>query len=367
MFRKPQPIASLGRTLLTWYDQHHRRLPWRETRSPYPVWISEIMLQQTTVETVIPYWKRFIERLPDVEALAAATEDRVLTLWAGLGYYRRARFLRAAARHIVDVHGGRFPRTVEGLRALPGIGTYTAAAIASICFDVREPVVDGNVIRVLGRCLALEEDPRRGTGRRRIEAAAREILDPARPGDSNQALMEVGAMVCRPRSPRCSACPLAPGCAGRAGGNPETYPPPPTRSPMVEVCRLGVIVEDFQGRLLLRRVPAGEHNAGLWELPWIPVEAPHPGISAPLRRRLEDAVGFPLTGITGPVAEIRHVITRHRIQLRLHRARPAGPAPRSRRGWRWLPPAQAGRLALTGATGSALGTFHRGAKRVHRG
>lgn len=343
-------LARLTPTLLAWYGRHGRDLPWRRQRAPYPVWISEVMLQQTTVETAKPYWQRFIEALPDLRALAAASEDRVLALWAGLGYYRRARALHRAARQIVEAHAGRFPCTLADLRALPGIGPYTAAAIASICFGIPEPVIDGNVIRVLGRCLALEENPRRGRGRRHIEALARELLDPARPGDSNQALMEVGATLCRPRRPRCGACPLASGCAGHDRGTPEAFPPLPPRRAMVDSFHVAVLVEDCRGRWLLRRAPRGKHNEGLWELPWIETDAAPLRPWAPMRDRLARTVGFALTDLGEPVVEVRHVITRYRIRLRVLPARPADSAPGPRRGWRWLDPTRARKLALTGAT-----------------
>lgn len=224
------------------------------------------MLQQTRVETVLPYYRRFLERFPTVDDLAAADLDEVLALWSGLGYYRRARQLHAAAEKIAAAGG--FPHTVEGLRELPGIGAYTAAAVGSICFGIVEPVLDGNVERVIARRLALAEDPKRAAARRRLRAAAAELLDPSRPGDGNQALMELGATVCTPRTPRCPHCPLRPGCAAAAAGEPELYPPPRVRRGP-ERRRLGVAVVESDGRILLFRRPDDSPLlAGTWELPW---------------------------------------------------------------------------------------------------
>src|SRR4051812_29289561 len=208
--------------LLTWFDQHRRDLPWRRTSDPYRIWLSEVMLQQTRVETVLPFYTRFLERFPTVGDLARAEVEEVLTLWSGLGYYRRARPPHPAPPPIARVGG--VSSTVEGLLALPGIGAYTAAAVASIAFGVAAPVMDGNVERVLSRCLALDQDPRVSGARRQLLAAAAELLDPARPGDSNQALMELGATLCSPRRPKCLLCPLRPGCRAAREGDPEIYP-----------------------------------------------------------------------------------------------------------------------------------------------
>ena len=213
---------SVGQ-LLQWYDSQRRDLPWRaakdQSADPYAVWISEIMLQQTQVQTVIPYFEAFLAKYPDVESLAATSLDEVLASWSGLGYYRRARQMHRAAGEIVALGG--FPTSAAGLRELPGIGEYTAAAIASIAFGEVVPVLDGNVERVLSRCLAQAEDPKRSRPRRRLRQAAAELLDPRRPGDGNQALMELGATVCRPTSPNCPVCPLAPDCRAHAEGDPE--------------------------------------------------------------------------------------------------------------------------------------------------
>ncbi len=206
-----------------WFDARQRDLPWRKSREPYPVWVSEVMLQQTRVEAARPYFDRFLETFPSVEALAAASEESVLSLWSGLGYYQRARRLHAAARQIV-ANKGEFPTTTEGWRKLPGVGRYTAAAVASIVFGAREPAIDGNVMRVVARLLVLEEDPKNNAGFQAIETRARDLLDSERPGDSNQAIMELGATICRPRKPLCSTCPLEEGCLATATGEPERYP-----------------------------------------------------------------------------------------------------------------------------------------------
>jgi A/G-specific adenine glycosylase len=252
--------------LLEWFDRHARTLPWRQSKDPYRIWLSEVMLQQTRVETVLPYYDRFLERFPSVEALADAELDQVLALWSGLGYYRRARQLHAAAQAIRD--RGSFPVTVEELSKLPGIGAYTAAAVGSIAFGVVAPVMDGNVERVLSRRLASAESPKATRARTRLLAAAADLLDPARAGDSNQALMEVGATVCLPRRPRCLICPLLRGCRAAAEGDPERYPVA-ARQRESERIEIVVAVIRERGRVLLFRRPDDSTLlAGTWELPW---------------------------------------------------------------------------------------------------
>ncbi|MEM7050212.1 MAG: A/G-specific adenine glycosylase [Acidobacteriota bacterium] len=268
--------------LLDWFDAHRRDLPWRENQDPYRVWVSEIMLQQTQVATVIPYYQRFLATFPSVEALAAAEIDEVLALWSGLGYYRRARQLHAAACRIAEL--GAFPETVAGLRELPGIGAYTAAAVASIAFDVVEPVMDGNVERVLARKLALEGDPKKAAPRRALLAAAADLLDPQRPGDSNQALMELGAMVCTPVNPKCLLCSFRESCTARLEGRPEDYPPVRKRR-ATEKIRWGTVV--FRRRdavLLFRRSDDDGLLAGTWELPWFEIEGK--AFAAPAAKRI---------------------------------------------------------------------------------
>ena len=212
--------------LLAWYDRHRRRLPWRaapgDLADPYRVWLSEIMLQQTTVKAVGPYFEKFVSRWPDVTALGCASLDDVLRMWAGLGYYSRARNLHACAVAVFNDHGGIFPDTEEGLRALPGIGPYTAAAIAAIAFDRRTMPVDGNIERVVSRLYAVEESLPQV--KPRIQQLAATLLGPSRAGDSAQALMDLGATICTPKKPACSLCPLNDDCAARGRGDQETFP-----------------------------------------------------------------------------------------------------------------------------------------------
>ncbi|MFI5119431.1 MAG: A/G-specific adenine glycosylase [Thermoanaerobaculia bacterium] len=221
---EPDPSTSrdVVRRLARWYGRAKRDLPWRRTRDPYAIWISEVMLQQTTVEVVIPRWQRFLARFPTVEALARAQETTVLAEWSGLGYYGRARNLHRAARAVASV--GSFPRTLEGWRGLPGVGAYTAAAITSISFGVREPAVDGNVVRVLCRLHALPLDPKAPATLAKVRALARTLVPARNPGNHNQALMELGALVCTPRAPRCRSCPLRGACRAAASGKTERFP-----------------------------------------------------------------------------------------------------------------------------------------------
>jgi A/G-specific adenine glycosylase len=266
--------------LLAWFDRHRRDLPWRWTHDPYSIWLSEVMLQQTRIETALPYYQRFLERFPTVADLAAAEVEEVLALWSGLGYYRRARQLHAAARRVVEIGG--FPRTVEGLRDLPGIGSYTAAAVASIAFGVAEPVLDGNVERVLSRWLALELDPKSREARQRMLAALAAgagLFDPERPGDSNQALMELGATICVPRRPRCLLCPISSGCRAAREDDPERFPVARPKRER-ELHRLAVAVVEREEKILLFRRPEDSTlMAGLWELPWTAADQGETGLA----------------------------------------------------------------------------------------
>ncbi len=210
--------AEISPLLLAWYAKAGRDLPWRRSRDPYRVWLAEIMLQQTGVTTVIPYYARFLDRFPHVGALAEAALDEVIALWAGLGYYSRARNLHATAQHVMTEHGGAFPADLAALTALPGIGRSTAGAILSIAFDRKAPILDGNVRRVLARLFALREEPRRPAAEKQLWAWAEALTPPERPHDYAQAIMDLGATVCTPRRPACDRCPLAALCRGKGSG-----------------------------------------------------------------------------------------------------------------------------------------------------
>ncbi len=254
--------------LLEWYAANKRAMPWRGHPDPYAVWVSEIMLQQTQVDTVRPYFARFLEAFPTVAALAAAEDAPLLKAWEGLGYYTRARNLRKAARLLTEAHGGALPRTAEALRALPGIGAYTAAAIASICFGAPAPVVDGNVARVIARRNALPDGFRKEPPRRALAAwLTPHIAASGSPSDFNQAMMELGALVCTPHRPACLLCPLRPDCRAAAEGTQEAFPVVAARKALPERKGLVVILRDARGRLLLTRHEGERLLAGFWELP----------------------------------------------------------------------------------------------------
>jgi len=252
---------------LRYYDEERRELPWRGEDDPYRIWVSEVMLQQTRVETVIPYYNRWIERFPDVESLARASQEEVLQAWKGLGYYRRARNLHRAAREVRERWDGALPGSPDELRELPGVGEYTAGAVASIAFGVAASAVDGNARRVLSRLLDLA-DPGAAELRRR----AGELLDPERPGAFNQALMELGARICTPRRPACDACPLEEECLARERGTVEERPVPAPRTPVREVEVAVAVAVDGGGRVLLRRRPDSGLLGGMWEFPGTELE-----------------------------------------------------------------------------------------------
>lgn len=305
-------MKSIAGKLLAWYRRSRRHLPWREHPGPYEIWISELMLQQTRVETVVPYFRRFLERFPDLESLAAAGEQEVLALWSGLGYYRRAKHLHRAARILVEKGEGRFPESVEEWLQLPGVGRYTAGAIVSIAFDKPAPILDGNVARVLSRLYALRGDPRVGETKRSLWRLAEEILPRRSISEFNQALMELGALVCIPRSPRCLVCPLREDCAARRDGLVEQIPEIGSRPETVAV-RMGAIVVENRRRLLLYRRKGGELMRDLWEFPMgecRPGEEPR---EAAVREARES---YGIRVLAGEeLACIRHRIMNRRITL----------------------------------------------------
>ncbi|MCI0589058.1 MAG: A/G-specific adenine glycosylase [Planctomycetes bacterium] len=314
----PFPDARFGARvrgrLLAHWRRGHRDLPWRRTRDPYAILVSEVMLQQTRVETVVPYYERFLRLFPTARALARAPLPRALAAWSGLGYYRRARMLREAARRIVADHGGRFPDDPESIRSLPGVGPYTAGALLSIAFGKPFAVLDGNVARVLSRLLALRGDPRRN--RRILEAAAAALVDPRSPGAFNQALMELGALVCTPRRPDCPRCPLRSLCRARALGIEAKIPP--TRRERTRRVEWASAVLRRRDRVLLVRRPDGGLLAGMWELPTVEV-----GGSAArtfLARRLLRLLGAPAR-LGSEIGRIRHAIEDRAITIRLFDAR----------------------------------------------
>ena len=265
-FPDPRWIRAVQRRLLKWYARNARKLPWRGTHDPYRVWISEIMLQQTQVKTVKPYYRRFLAALPNVRALAAAPEEKVLRLWEGLGYYRRARQLHRAARAIVAEHGGRFPRDPVAVRRLPGIGRYTAGAIHSIAFDLRTPILEANTVRLFSRLLALQSDPHGTAGQRVLWEFATTILPKNEAGKFNQALMELGSLVCTPREPRCEECPLFELCPTRRLGLQHAIPRP-KKKPQFEAVREAAFAIERNGKVLLRQCGPDERWAGLWDFP----------------------------------------------------------------------------------------------------
>jgi A/G-specific adenine glycosylase len=248
-------LAEFRRGLLAWFRQFRRDLPWRRDKDAYRIWLSEIMLQQTRVAAVIPYYERFLERFPTVEALAEAPQEDVLRLWSGLGYYSRARNLQQAAQHIVATHGGDFPQDREEALALPGIGSYTAAAILSIAFDAKHAVLDGNVARVLARLDAVRGNLREGGRWQKRQTRADELLDRKSPGDWNQAMMELGAMICTPRAPQCLLCPVAKFCRARQLGLTETIPEKHKKRATVEITLAAAVLLDPRGRTLLLPPP----------------------------------------------------------------------------------------------------------------
>jgi A/G-specific adenine glycosylase len=319
---------SLRRKLLAWYTKHARDLPWRRSRDPYRVWVSEIMLQQTQVATVRDYFQRFVLAFPDVASLAAADEQQVLRLWEGLGYYRRARQLHAAARRIVSQHRGQFPRTVTELRALPGIGRYTAGAIASIAFDARAPILEANSIRLLSRLIAYGDDSLATAGQKILWRTAEEILPRKRVAQFNQALMELGSLVCTPSEPQCRECPLTSLCNAFADGLQHEIPLARPRQRYTELREAAVVIRR-SGRVLMRQCGPGERWAGLWDFPRFAIDCEGP-LFAPeeIVTKLRHQTGV-TCAMPKLLSTLRHGVTRFRIKLDCYGARHSSGRPRS--------------------------------------
>ena len=304
------------RRLLIWYRRHRRELPWRSSRDAYRIWVAEIMLQQTRIAAVLPYYHRFLKKFPTVRSLARAREEDALRLWSGLGYYSRARNLRRAAQEIVARHGAKFPRTLDAALALPGVGRYTAAAVLSIAYDVPLAVLDGNVARVLGRIAAMRGDLRAPRRWHKLADTAQDLLAPHAPGDWNQALMELGETVCTPHSPRCGGCPVSSWCRARALDLTDSIPAPRRKRAAINVRIAAAIFRDPRGRTLLVRDSGTRDGAlfsRLWQFPAVEI-ARQP--RAELEKRLRATLGLNGTPLhLEPLSAARHGVTFRNITL----------------------------------------------------
>lgn len=356
-------VEAVRRRLLEWYAEARRELPWRADRDAYRILVSEFMLVQTTVAAVIPYFDRFLRRFPDVRSLAEADEDAVLKAWEGLGYYRRARQLHAAARQVMEQHGGTIPDDADAVRALPGVGRYIAGAVLSFAFDRPEPIVEANSQRVLARLVARADDLGSAAARAGIWQVAGRLVPPARAGDFNQALMDLGALVCTPRQPSCLLCPLSSRCQARRLGLQDAIPriarkPPPTA--VAEACAL----IGRHGRLLIVQRGPGRLWERFWEFPTVHVAGPDPA-----GRSFGEPVGLGegvrrLTGITatvGPrVATIRYGVTKYRVALEVSRGDARSGRPRPGPGLidaRWVEPERLRDYTFSSAGRRILASF----------
>ncbi len=340
-------IRGIRRLLLGWYRQNRRDLPWRSSRDPYAIWVSEVMLQQTQVATVLPYYERWMARFPTIATLAAASEDDVLHCWQGLGYYSRARRLLEGARVVVRDHGGSLPRSPSALQGLPGIGAYSAGAIASMAFGGCVPVVDGNVVRVVTRLEALRGDPTRQPLRGMLWRLAATLVPRSHPGDFNQALMELGATLCSPRAPKCAECPLAALCLAHEAGLSEQLPELAAR-PAPTAATMAAAVVERRGRWLMVQAPREASRwAGMWMFPTTEQNPDEPPTRAAKRVLLEQVgLGAEAHEV---VASVQHAVTRFRITLagvRCELTTSARPRARGVAGLAWVAPGELAALAL---------------------
>lgn len=331
-------LQHLRKALLQWYDESKRDLPWRSTRDPYRIWISEVMLQQTQVKTVVPYYWRFLERFPSIHDLAAADQEEVLKCWEGLGYYARARNLHRAARHIVQQMGGKIPRSYETLQRIPGIGSYTAAAIASIAFGAAIPVLDGNVKRVLSRIFRVESEVTTSATLNKLQTLAETLLDETRPGDFNQALMELGATLCLPRKPACLLCPLGNFCRARKElDDPSRLPVRRKKKPVPHYrVAVGLIWDD--GHLFIDRRKEDGLLGGLWEFPGGKIqrgETPQAAVKREIKEELDLDVE-----VGDYFMEVQHAYSHFKVSMVVYHCIFKGGEPRltAATDWRWVKP-----------------------------
>lgn len=349
----PRQLASLRRNLLAWYRANRRDFPWRRGRDPYRIWLAEIMLQQTRIAAVLPYYERFLERFPNVRELSRARKSEVLKYWAGLGYYSRARNLHRAAKTIVQDHAAQFPSDPKQALALPGIGHYTAAAILSIAYDVPLAALDGNVARVLARLFAVRGDLRAPKTWRKLGAAAQTLLPSNASGDWNQAMMELGETICTPRSPNCAACPIARHCKARALGLTQKLPAARPKRASASVRIAAAVLVDSRGRTLLTKIP-GAHDSvlfsRLWQFPAIAVASNGDPAHSPaneLAEYLRDSLKIATPSLAAlPLAA--HAVTFRKVTLAPFLARVAHLPQRP--NCRTLPLTKLARLPISSAT-----------------
>jgi len=352
--------------LLRWFEKHRRELPWRRQRTPYRVWVAETMLQQTRVDQVAPYFRRFMKAFPSLRSLAGASQSQVLKVWEGLGYYGRARNLHETARRIVNERHGRFPRTYEGWLDLPGVGPYTAAAVGSFAFDLDVAAVDGNVARVLARVFACPVDIGSPPVRKQLQRWADELLPPGQSAAFNEAMMELGAVVCLPRKPACAVCPVRAVCAGYRGGNPTAFPVKRKRGPVPhKVLGAGVVVRKNGDVLIARR---REHGllGGLWAFPGGTLENGE-SVRQCIARELKEALGIRVA-VHGHLVTVRHAYSHFTMEMHTHwgRIRSGRPCPLACAEWAWSPVAQLRRHPFAKADLTVVAELERLAGRPDR-
>lgn len=354
---------TLAPRLLRWFETAKRDTPWRRMRDPYRIWLIEVMLQQTRVETGTPYYEKFVRRFPTLRALAEASVDDVLGLWAGLGYYSRARNMHAAARMMVERHGGRVPQTVDELTALPGVGRYIAGAVASIAYGVRAPVVDGNVMRVLCRLEAIRANPKEASVQRRLWALAGELVPEKRPGQFNEALMELGSILCTPKAPACPKCPVRGLCEARRLGIAEKLPRLPKRKPTPHYdIAVGIIRR--RGKFLIVKRPADAMLGGLWELPGGKRQAGE-SLEETARREIREETDLDVE-VGRLAASVNHAFSHFRITLHAFECRWRGGRVRLSAGdeHRWVAADEAGEFPVPAATRKVFEQIREGAASV---
>ncbi len=338
------PSPAFAAKLLAWYDESTTEMPWRGQRDPYRIWLSEVMLQQTRIAAAEGYYRRFLERFPTIESLAEATLDEVLKLWEGLGYYARARNLHRLAQVVVAEHGGQFPVSAEALQTLPGIGRYTAAAIASIAFGEAIAVLDGNVVRVLTRLIDLPEEISQPKVMEQLWALASKLLSSKRPGDYNQALMDLGRMICTPRRPDCERCPVREFCLAAERGTQELRPVKKPKAPLPEVRAAAAVIRNEAGCLLLVQRPEEGLLGGLWTLPGGRCE-PEESYANCLQRTLAQTLGLQIR-VGNEMAAVTQTLTHFRLRLRAFACELIAGTPSGETCWAWAAPAEFSNYSL---------------------